>query len=56
MVEGGAVQVLGDGLVAETWGGGAGLVDNELKGVRARRRQDLLRDAREMSLLTDDDG
>ena len=44
-VEGGAYKFWG-GLVAETWGGGAGPRRQRAQGVRARRHQDLLRDAR----------
>ena len=53
-VEGGAYKFWG-GLVAETWGGGAGLVDNELKACE-REGVKIFYETPAMSLLTDDDG
>src|SRR3712207_1939522 len=52
-VEGGKYKFWG-GLVAETWGGGAGLVDNELKACE-REGIRIFYDTPALSLLTDDE-
>jgi tricarballylate dehydrogenase len=53
-VEGGAYKFWG-GLVAETWGGGAGLVDNEHKACE-REGIKIFYDTPALSLITDDAG
>jgi tricarballylate dehydrogenase len=53
-VEGGAYKFWG-GLVAETWGGGAGLVDNELKACE-RDGIRIFYETPALSLLTNEDG
>jgi tricarballylate dehydrogenase len=53
-VEGGAYKFWG-GLVAETWGGGAGLVDNEHKACE-REEIKIFYETPALSLITDDGG